>query len=331
VSTLALATALLLAAGTAQPATPKAAPTAPKPVAASQKIVLPADRTHPLVASPSLSPDGQRVFLSRFVKAGQLQHQGEISAVDLGTHPKVTPLPAPGPNEGNRLRLFVSPDGKSVAYLASGELWVRPVDSGEARRLYPPAEGEAPLGPQLSHACWAPDSKAFLVQSPKGWGHVLAATGEFGALAMPPIDLSVGSLAFSSDGLHAMFVKGQSGTAWVNGAKVVVVNVETNFAQVVDATHLYTEVLFLPDGTPLAKDVEGTLWALHAQTRFLYFKPPSVPATSEVGQYTLSRDFSRLAYVVSERDRDGQTLRTELWAGGAPPVPVMPATPKPVE
>jgi hypothetical protein len=117
----------------------------------------------------------------------------------------------------------------------------------------------------------------------------------------------------------------------VNGAKVVVVNVETNFAQVVDSAHLYTEVLFLPNGTPLAKDVEGTLWALHAQTRFLYFKPPSVPATWEVGQYTLSRDLSRISYVLSDRDRDGQTLHTELWVGGAPPVPAIPSAAKPTE
>jgi hypothetical protein len=270
------------------------------------------------------------MYLARFARSGQMQHQGEIASVELA-RVKVTSLTAPGPNEGNRLRVFVSPDGKSVAYLASGELWVRPVDSGEARRLYPPAEGEAPLGPQLSHACWSPDSTAFLVQAPKGWGRIVAASGEFGALAMPPIDLTAGSLAFSPDGQHAMFVKGQSGTGWVNGAKVVVVNVETNFAQVVDGTHLYTEVLFLPDGTPLAKDVEGTVWALHAQQRVLYFKPPSVPATWEVGQYTLSRDLSKLAYVLSERDRDGQTLRTELWVGGAPPRPPMPAGPKPTE
>jgi hypothetical protein len=303
----------------------------PKPVAPPQKVALPVDRVHALLGSPSFSPDGQRLYLSRYVRSTLLQHQGEISAVQLGARPKVTSLAAPGPNEGNRLVVKASPDGKSVAYLASGELWVRPAESGESKRLYPPAEGEAPLGPELSHACWAPDSTWLLVQAPKGWGRVATATGEFAPLPMPPIDLSGGSMAFSADGVHAMFVKGQSGAGWVNGTKVVVVNIETNFAQVVDKSHLYIEVLFLPDGTPLAKDVEGTLWALHAQERVLYFKPPSVPATSEVGQYALSRDLSHLAYVVSERDREGQTLRTELWVGGAPPRPVMPTGPKPVE
>jgi hypothetical protein len=325
-SFVALATSLLLAQGASAPPKP---PT--KQVAPPQKVTLPADRAHPLLGSPSLSPDGQRVYLSRFVRSDQLQHQGEVSSLDLASRTKITVLAAPGPNQGNRLRVMASPDGKSVAYLATGELWVRPVEAGEARRLYPPAQGEAPLGPQLSHACWAPDSTAFLVQSPKGWGRIVVSSGEFGALAMPPIDLTVGSLAFSSDGQHAMFVKGQSGTGWVNGAKVVVVNVETNFAQVVDAAHLYTEVLFLPDGTPLAKDVDGTLWALHAQQRVLYFKPVSVPAGWEVGQYTLSHDLSRLAYVASERDREGQPLKTELWVGGAPARPVMPSSPKPME
>jgi hypothetical protein len=323
VSLLALTAALLFSA---DPSLPPA-----KAVAPAQKVALPADRAHPLIASPSLSPDGQKVYLSRFVRAGQMQHQGDISAVELGAHPKVSSLTVLGPNEGNRLRVMASPDGKSVAYLASGELWVKPLDSGEARRLYPPGEGEAPLGPQLSHACWSPDSKAFLVQAPKGWGHLVAANGEFGPLPMPPIDLSVGSLALSSDGLHVMFVKGQSGTGWVNGAKVVVVNVETGFAQVVDGTHHYTEVFFLPDGTPLAKDVDGTVWALHAQERVFYFKPPAVPAGWEIGQYTLSRDLSHLAYVASERDHDGQILHTELWVGGAPPRPLMPSAPKPVE
>ena len=117
-----------------------------------------------------------------------------------------------------------------------------------------------------------------------------------------------------------MFVKGQTGTAWVNGAKVVVINVETGFAQIVDGTHLYTEVFFLPDGTPLAKDVDGTVWALHAQERVFYFKPPAVPAGWEIGQYTLSRDLSHLAYVASERDHDGQLLHTELWVSRLLPV-----------
>ncbi len=302
-----------------------------KPVAPPQKVALPADRVHPLVGSPSFSPDGQRLYFSRYVRSSQLQHQGEISWTQLGDHPKVTTLSAPGPNEGNRLSLRVSPDGKSIAYLASGELWVRPVDSGEARRLYPPAEGEAPLGVELSHALWSPDSTWLLVQSPKGWGRVAAANGEFAPLPLPPVDLSGGSLAFAPDGIHAMFVKGQSGPGWANGAKVIALNIQTGFAQVVDKSHLYSEVYFLPDGIPMAKDPEGALWALHAQERVFYFRPPTVPATSDVGQYVLSRDFSHLAYVVSERDREGQTLRTELWVGGAPVRPVMPTSPKPIE
>jgi hypothetical protein len=294
-------------------------------------VALPADHAHPLIASPSLSPDGQRVYLSRYVRASQLQRQNEITVVQLGGHPKVTGLPAPGPSEGNRLWLGVSPDGKSVAYLASGELWVRPSESGEARRLYPPAEGEASLGPELSHASWAADSTWLLVQAPKGWARIAVAKGEIAALPLPPVDLTNGSLALSPDGVHAMFVKGQSGAGWVNGTPVVVVNIETNFAQVVDRSHSYVEVLFLPDGIPLARDVDGTLWALHAQERVFYFKPPSVPPGFEVSHYALSRDLSHLAYVLSERDRDGKAARGELWVGGAPPRPAMPTNPKPVE
>jgi hypothetical protein len=189
---------------------------------------------------------------------------------------------------------------------------------GETVRIYPPKEGDAPLGPSLSHAAWAPDSVWLLVQSTQGWARIKPSTGEVAPLGMPPIDLTGGSLALSPDGEHAAFLRPKAGPGWQNGAKVVAINLSTGQAQVADFTNTYLDVLFLPNGAPVGVDSTGALWELRGKERKLYFKPPASPPGTTLGQFSVSHDLSRLAYVATPEKPGGVAL---LFIGGAPPLP----------
>lgn len=312
-------TSLLLLALLSTAAPPKVKP---KPVDPPHRLALPANPTFPLVGSPCLTPDGKTLVFARFAVPHPvvLQRDGHLFEAKVAKPSELTALKVLGPNVRNHFRAKLSLDGEKIAYLAQGELWVRPLADGTAERLYPPKEGSAPLGPALSHFAWGPDASWLLIQSPTGWARIAVAGGELAPLSLTPIDLSNGSLALRPDGRHVVFVRPRSGPGWENGARVITQNLETGQAQLADFDHDYTEVLALTDDEILGKDPDGALWALRGRTRLPYFRPPNVPKGSSVGQYVVSGDLTQLAYVVSQGN--GFSFgRSELWVGPAPTPP----------
>ncbi len=309
-----------------------AAPKAPKPVAPPKPWPLPALRGAPLVGSPSFTPDGAQLLVSRFAAAGGARAtRGDLYLVDAKRPRRERALPVAGASEGGRYSARLSWDGKQIAYLASGELWLRPVAESGAdaapRRLYPPEKGDAPLGPKLDFALWSPDGSWLLLQSPLGWGRVAVQSGEVAALGLKPVDLTGGSLAMSPDGVHVAFVRPERGPGWANGVKVIALNLETGQAQLADFDHDYVETLVLPDGQLLGEDSGGELWVLRGSSRLSYFKPPPQPEGTTVGQYALAFDLSRIAFVATRGS--GAAQRDELWIGVAPLAPPRPKLPGP--
>ncbi|HUB08040.1 MAG TPA: hypothetical protein VMB50_13605 [Myxococcales bacterium] len=288
-----------------------AQPPPPKPVA------LPAARGLPLLGSPSFTPDGRSVLVVRSAASGDarlyllpLSHPGREQALD--TEAGVVPT-----------RAALSHDGKRLAWLAAGELWVGPApggDAGDPVRLYPPKSGDAPLGVKLSHFVWSPDDAWLLIQSPDGWGRVAADTGEVTPFGAHAIDLTGGSIVLGGDGLHAAFVRPTSGPGWINGAKVIGLNLATGQAQVADFDNDYTELLALSDSQLAGMDASGNLWVLRGKKRVLWFQPPAAGAHATVGDYALSLDGSRIAYVVSF----ASGAPSQLWVGAAPRPPPWP-------
>ncbi len=130
---------------------------------------------------------------------------------------------------------------------------------------------------------------------------VKPSTAEIAPLALPPVDLTGGTVALSPDGEHASFVRPKAGTGWQNGAKVVLVNVASGQAQLADFENMYMETFFLQDGSPVGVDLVGTLWQLRGKDRKLEFKPPPAPKDTALGHATVSHDLSRLAYVATPR------------------------------
>ncbi len=338
-----LASLLAASAATAKKQTP--APPPPPPRLGTLAPLAGA----PLGGSPSFTPDGKKVLLSRFGPSREpMGHRGKLYLVALDHPEDPEAIDILGNNDSGDFRARLSPDGKRIAYLADGELWVvdtpaseeadrpgrKPEEAGLAgrraeaggrsirtapERLYPPKEGDAPLGPRLTQMAWVSDGTWLLIQSPLAWARVSVETGEVALLPLKPSDLTGGSLLLGPDGVHAAFVRPTSGAGWINGAKVVVLNLETGQAQIADFDHDYTEVAALPDGQLLGKDANGTLWVLRGRARVLYFQPPP-NAGATAGQYTLSLDGSRLAYVSTTIEG----TRSQLFVGGAPTPPPWP-------
>ena len=273
---------------------------------------------------------------------GSLQPKAEVEvyALESGRAARIQTLALPAPTLGNRLRPLLSPSEKLLAVLAEGELWVRAIDPKDeaggptdARRLYPPAAGEAPLGPKLSHAALSSDNRWALLQSPQGWARLDLDQGGLAMLPLPKMDLSQGKLALDPDGTHVLLVRPQSGTGFLNGANVIALNLESGFAQALDREHLYVDVLFLPNGTPLGQDVDGALWALQPQGRIPYFTPPTPPRGASAGSYAVSLNLGWLAYLVTPeaqgapgnehrgKGRQRAPVGSEVWVAGAPPPP----------
>jgi hypothetical protein len=306
----------------AAPAPTQKAPAPPPP---PQAVVLSPLAGAPLVGSPSFTLDNAKVLVSRFgPPRGQPSlagHAGKIYLVPLDHPDEAEAIDVVGSNDHGAFNARLSPDGKYISYLADGELWVVAAPGSDAspkepERLYPPKEGAAPLGPKLSLATWAFGRTWLLIQSPLAWARVSVETGEIAVLPLKPSDLSGGSLVLGPDAQHAAFVRPSSGPGWVNGAKVVVLNIETGQAQIADFEHDYTEVAALPDGQLLGKDANGNLWVLRGGSRMLYFQPPTVAGAS-AGQYALSLDGSRIAYVST----NSAGTRSQLFVGEAPRPP----------
>ncbi len=318
---------LLLAALAAAPAAPKAAP----PPAPPREIRLPALAGAPLLGAPTFSPDGKKLLVARYGagETGPLALGGKLWLV--GTAPGAAPpeaIAVDGPNYGGRFEAALSPDGRRIAYLAGGELWVRAAPGSDATpaeptRLYPPKAGDAPLGEKVSHLCWSMDGTWLLVQSPLGWARVGVEKGEVAALPLKPVDLDGGSLVLGTDGIHAAFVRPTSGPGWINGARVVAINTETGQAALADFDNDYVALALLPDSQLLGEDAGGVLWVLHGHERGLYFRPPGLPEGATVSGYAVSLDGKRLAYVVTET-RGGVPTRSHLYVAGAPPLPKWP-------
>jgi hypothetical protein len=321
--------ALALSAGLEAPehGKPKARPP-PQP----SRVAVPAVKGRPLLSNPQLSLDGKHVYVARLGLPGVPAQGLDVMAIALS--PGLAPAPSPtGPPEtisfpvpvnGNELKLLVSADGKYLAVLSEGELWIEKLgDTAGPHRLYPPAEGEAPLGPRLSQASFAADSTWLLVESPTGWGRLAVANGQFQSLPLPVVDLTNGCLAMSPDTQHALMAKPQQGEGYLNGSPVLAINITTAFAQGLDSTHLYSEVLFLPDGHALGKDAVGALWLLLPKTRLPYFTPPPAPRHSSVGAYAINFAATRLAWTVTT-GLDGHNPHADLWVVQAPPTPEPP-------
>jgi hypothetical protein len=292
------------------------------------RVAVPMIKNRPLLSNPQLSLDGRRVFIARTALPSAPSDPGlEVVAIPLAPGAKAETVDFPAPVNANQARILLSNSGKYLAVLSQGELWVKTLgEDGEPRRLYPPAQGEAPLGPRLSQASFAPDSTWLLIESPTGWGRLAVKTNEFEGLRLPPIDLTHGSMAMSSDGLHAVVVKLQEGQGYLNGSHVLAFNISTAFAQGLDVKNLYSEVLFLPDGHPLGKAAGGGLWVLRPKDRLGYFEPPPVPNHSSVDGYAINFAATRLAWTVTS-DLDAKNPHAELWVAGAPPTPNPPQEP----
>ena len=316
----ALLCSILLAAAGASKAKPPPAP----PLAPPKPVALAPLGGALLVGSPSFTPDDQKILVARFgPPTGAPTRDGKLYLVALEHPAEAEFIDVAGSNDHGNFSAHLSPDGKRIAYLADGELWLVAVPGSgaspkEPARIYP-KEGDASLGPKLSHFAWATDGTWLLLQSPLAWARLSGETGEVAVLPLKPSDLTGGSLVLGPDGTHVAFVKPTSGPGWINGAKVIVLNIETGQAQVADFEHDYTEVSVLPDAQLLGKDASGNLWVLRGKRRLLYFQPPAV-AGATAGQYALSLDNTRLAYISTS----AQGTRSQLFVGPAPPAPPRP-------
>lgn len=277
--------------------------------AAPRSLALPALPGLPDLASPSFTPDGRSLLV---VRAGPAGAKLYLVPVDTPNREKAIDVP------GTPSFAALSHDGKSLAWLSDGELWVAEASGAHPRRLYPPAQGDAPLGTKLAHAAWAPDDAWLLIQSATGWLRVKADTGEVAQVALHPVDLAGGSVVLGGDGVHAAFVRPSSGPGWVNGARVIVANLETGQAQLADFDHDYVALLLLHDAQLAGEDGSGALWVLRGRSRLAYFTPPAVPANGSVRDWTLSLDGGRLAWIV------GEGAQARLWVAAAPKPPPWP-------
>jgi len=161
-----LALAVGLVADAAEQAKPKA-----HPPARATRVPVPAVEGKPLLSNPQLSLDGKTVYVARLGLPSAPPSEGlDVTAIALPPAGKPKTISFPVRVNGNRVKLMASADGKYLAVLSDGELWIKTIaDPAEPRRLYPPAEGEAQLGPSLTQASFAADSTWLLIQSPSGW------------------------------------------------------------------------------------------------------------------------------------------------------------------
>jgi hypothetical protein len=302
-----------------------------RPLAPPSRVSVPVAKNRPLFSNPQVSFDGKRVWVARAAVSGSRTQGLEVMAIALAAGGKAETVDFPVPVNGNQVRILLSNNDKYLAVLSQGELWIKTLgEVAEPRRLYPPAQGETPLGSGLSQASFGPDSTWLLVKSPMGWGRLAVATSEFQGLSLPSIDLSgpaIGCLAMSSDGFHAILVKPQAGQGYLNGSPVLALNISTGFAQGLNTEHLYSEVLFLPDGHPLGKDAAGALWLLRPKSRLAYFTPPKAPKHSTIDGYAINFAATKLAWTVTT-DLEGKSPHAELWVAGAPPTPEPPKVAK---
>jgi len=120
--------------------------------------------------APEPSPDGRT--LAYFTRTAR---GTKIYLLDISKEPSWPRLFAPG-NETERFPVW-SPDGKTLLFTRGGELWIQPVNGGDARRLASPEYGG------LGSPVWSPDGSRIAVTS---------STSGFSQIAV--IDVATGKL-----------------------------------------------------------------------------------------------------------------------------------------
>ena len=147
---------------------------------------------------PRPSPDGRT--LAYFARTAR---GTKIFLLDLQTTPAWPRLLDPSPSAFERNPSW-SPDGKSLTFTRDGDIWVREVAGGEAKRLVP---AEYPRG--NGSPVWSPDGgRVAFTNGHSGFdqiGIVELATGKVTPLTYAPFDHA--DLAWSPDGTSIAYIR----------------------------------------------------------------------------------------------------------------------------
>jgi dipeptidyl aminopeptidase/acylaminoacyl peptidase len=145
--------------------------------------------------APAPSPDGRT--LAYFDRRGG---GTKIHLLDLDSPRSWPRLLDPGP--GTERSPIWSPDGRSLAFIRAGAIWVRDLEEGEARAVVAP--GYAGVGSPV----WSPDGSRMAVSSNRsGFSQIAVvdvATGELTPITYAPRDHS--SPTWSPDGRRLAFM-----------------------------------------------------------------------------------------------------------------------------
>ena len=148
---------------------------------------------------PRLSPDGNTLAYFARTSRGT-----KIFLLDLQTTPAWPRLFDSGSARFERNPSW-SPDGKTLAFTREGDIWVREVAGGDARRLVPE---EYPRG--NASPSWSPDGRRVaFTNGHSGFdqiGIVEVATGKVTPLTYAPYDH--GDMAWSPDGASIVYIRG---------------------------------------------------------------------------------------------------------------------------
>jgi len=147
--------------------------------------------------APAVSPDGSTLAWYDRRGAGN-----KISLLDLDTPGAWPRLFDPGSAQ-DRSPVW-SPDGRTLAFIRGGAIWVRPIEGGEARRVVDPEY------PGVGSPVWSPDGTRMAVTSNRS-GFSQIAVVEVATGALTPITLAArehGSPTWSPDGTTLAFIVG---------------------------------------------------------------------------------------------------------------------------
>lgn len=152
---------------------------------------------------PRISPDGKTLAYFARTSRGT-----KIHLLDLQTTPAWPRLFDSSSTRFERNPSW-SPDGKMLAFTRDGDIWLREVSGGEARRLVPE---EYPRG--NASPVWSPDGrKVAFTNGSSGFdqiGIIELATGKVTPLTYGPYDH--GDVAWSPDGASVVYVRGNGMT-----------------------------------------------------------------------------------------------------------------------
>ncbi|RPJ84076.1 MAG: hypothetical protein EHM13_05795, partial [Acidobacteria bacterium] len=148
--------------------------------------------------SPAISPDGKTLAYFARTERGT-----KIYLLDLTVSPAWPRLFDPGP-QADRFPVW-APDGKTLAFSRQGDIWIRGVGGGEAKRVI-----EDALAGGNGSPVWSPDgTRIAFTTSRSGFsqvGVVEVATGKVTPVTYEPREH--GDVAWSPDGASLVFVRG---------------------------------------------------------------------------------------------------------------------------